>query len=116
MGESVELICQVKDVNVPISLSWTLEQADSSLGTIVTVYSDGSISWSGVQHRYQLKVERKKNEVLHYLLINGASHSEAGSYRCSVSVFLHEVYYKMPPSNQVAVIVENPGHSNFYIL
>lgn len=108
----VELICQVKDVNVPMSLSWILQRADSSLDTIVTVYSDGSISWSGIQRRYQLKVERKKNDIHHYLLINGASHTEAGSYQCSVSVFHNEVYHKMPPSNQVAVTVENPGHSN----
>lgn len=113
VGETVELICQVKDMNVPMSLSWTLQRADSSLDTIVTAYSNGSISWSGVQRRYQLKVESKRNEVLHYLLINGASHTEAGSYRCSVSVFQNEVYHKMPPSNPVAVIVEKPGHSNF---
>lgn len=116
VGEAVELICQVKEVNVPMSLSWTLQRADTSLDTIVTVYSDGSISWSGVQSRYQLKIESKRNEVLHYLLINGVSHAEAGSYQCSVSVFHNELYHKMPPSNQVAVTVENPGHSKFHIL
>lgn len=116
VGETVELICQVKDANVPMSLSWTLLRDDSSLDTIVTVYSNGSISWSGVQRRYQLKVESKQNEVLHYLIINGASHTEAGSYRCSVFVFQNEVYHRMPPSNQVAVTVDNPGPSNFDIL
>lgn len=105
----MELICQVKDVNVPMSLTWTLQRADSSLDTIVTVYADGSISWSELQRRYQLKVVSKKTEVSHYLLINGASHMEAGSYRCSVSVFHNEVYHKIPPSNPVAVIVKKPG-------
>lgn len=109
----MELICQVKEANVPMSLSWTLQRADSSLDTIVTVYSNGPISWSGVQRRYQLKVESKRNEVVHYLIINGASQTEAGSYRCSVSVFHNEVYHRMPPSNQVAVIVENPGPAIF---
>lgn len=111
VGEDASLICQVKEMNVPMVLTWTLQRSDSPLDTIVTVYADGSISWSGVQRRYQLKVESKRNEVLHYLIINGASRAEAGSYRCSVSVFQDGVYRKLLESNQLAVNVENPGNS-----
>lgn len=100
-------------MNVPMVVTWTLQRVDSPLDTIVTVYGDGSISWSGVQRRYQLKVESKRNEVLHYLLINGASHMEAGSYSCSVSVFQDGVYRKLLQSNQLAVNVENPGNSKW---
>uniref|UniRef100_A0A674PLU8 Ig-like domain-containing protein n=1 Tax=Takifugu rubripes TaxID=31033 RepID=A0A674PLU8_TAKRU len=108
VGEDATLICQVKEMNVPMVLTWTLQRVDFPLDTIVTVYADGSISWSGVQRRYQLKVESKRNEVLHYLLINGASHAEAGSYRCSVSVFQDGVYRRLLQSNQLAINVENP--------
>lgn len=96
-----------------MALTWTLQRPDSPQDTVVTVYSDGSISWSGVQHRYQLKVENKGNKVLHHLLVNGASHSEAGSYRCIVSVVKDGVYHRLPSSNQVAVIVVNPGNPKF---
>eukprot|EP00066_Takifugu_rubripes_P018037 XP_011607303.1 PREDICTED: immunoglobulin superfamily member 2-like [Takifugu rubripes] len=111
VGEDATLICQVKEMNVPMVLTWTLQRVDFPLDTIVTVYADGSISWSGVQRRYQLKVESKRNEVLHYLLINGASHAEAGSYRCSVSVFQDGVYRRLLQSNQLAINVENPVSS-----
>lgn len=109
MGDAVELICQVKELNAPMALTWTLQRDGSPLDAIVTAYSDGSISWSGAQRRYQLKVERKGADVLHYLLVNGASRAEAGSYRCSASVFRDGVYRKLPQSNQVAVTVERPG-------
>uniref|UniRef100_A0A674MGH2 Ig-like domain-containing protein n=1 Tax=Takifugu rubripes TaxID=31033 RepID=A0A674MGH2_TAKRU len=85
------------------SCIFDVSRVDFPLDTIVTVYADGSISWSGVQRRYQLKVESKRNEVLHYLLINGASHAEAGSYRCSVSVFQDGVYRRLLQSNQLAI-------------
>lgn len=98
---------------MPMVLTWTLQRVDSPTDTILTVYTDGSISWSGVQRRYQLKVENKRNELLHYLLINGASHAEAGSYRCSVSVFQDGVYLKLLQSNQLAVTVANPGNSKW---
>lgn len=109
VGENVELICRVRGLNVPITLTWSLQRDASTLDNILTLYSDGSISWSGDQHRYQLKVENKRKEVIHYLLINGASHREAGRYQCSVSVFLENVHKKLPPSNQLAVNVQNPG-------
>lgn len=113
VGEAVELICQVEKLNMAMALTWTLQRPNSPQDTVVTVYSDGSISWSGVQHRYQLKVENKGNKVLHHLLVNGASPSEAGSYRCSVSVVKDGVYHRLPSSNQVAVIVANPGNPKF---
>lgn len=109
VGENVELICQVKGLNVPMSLTWSLQRDASSIDNILTLYSDGSISWSGDQHRYQLKVQNKGSKVIHYLLINGASHREAGRYQCSVSLFMDNVHKKLPPSNQLAVHVQNPG-------
>lgn len=109
VGENVELICRVGGLNVPITLTWSLQRDASTLDNILTLYSDGSISWSGDQHRYQLKVENNGNVFTHYLLINGASHREAGRYQCSVSVFLENVHKKLPPSNQLAVSVQNPG-------
>ncbi|XP_044073443.1 immunoglobulin superfamily member 3-like isoform X2 [Siniperca chuatsi] len=108
VGENVELMCRVRGPHVPITLTWSLQRYASTLDNILTLYSDGAISWSGDQHRYQLKVENRQNEVVHYLLINGASHSEAGSYQCSVSVFLENVHKKLPPSNQLAVNVQKP--------
>lgn len=109
VGENVELMCRVRGLNVPVTLTWSLQRDASTIDNILTLYSDGSISWSGDQHRYQLKVESKQKEVIHYLLINGASHREAGRYQCSVSVFLENVHKKLPPSNQLAVNVQNPG-------
>lgn len=109
VGDNVELMCRVRGPHVPITLTWSLRRDASTLDNILTVYSDGGISWSGDQHRYQLKVENKQNEVVHYLLISGASRREAGNYQCSVSVFLENVHKKLPPSNQLAVMVQNPG-------
>uniref|UniRef100_G3NI48 Ig-like domain-containing protein n=1 Tax=Gasterosteus aculeatus aculeatus TaxID=481459 RepID=G3NI48_GASAC len=75
---------------------------------ILTLYANGSISWSVNQQRYQLKVENKVTEVIYYLLINGASHEEAGNYTCLVSVFLEEIHRKLPASNHLGVEVQNP--------
>nr|XP_046260656.1 immunoglobulin superfamily member 3-like [Scatophagus argus] len=108
VGENVELMCRVRGAHVPITVTWSLQRDASTLDNILTLYSDGSISWSGDQHRYQLKVENKGKEVIHYLLINGASHRERGTYQCSVSVFLENVHKKLPPSNLLAVNVQNP--------
>lgn len=116
VGDSVELICKVTASNVPMALTWTVQRDDASLDTIMTVYPDGSIKWSGAQRRYQLEVENKRDKVFHYLLINGASHAEAGSYRCSVSVLQDNIYHKLTPSNQVAVIVASPGNSRLGII
>ncbi|XP_076603517.1 immunoglobulin superfamily member 2-like [Chaetodon auriga] len=108
VGENVELICQVRGSHLPITLTWSLQRDASTLDNILTLYSDGSISWSGDQHRYQLKVKSSEREVSHYLLINGASEREAGSYQCSVSVFLENAHKKLPPSYQLAVNVQKP--------
>lgn len=108
VGENVELMCRVKGPRVPVTLTWSVQRA-GSVDTILTLYHDGSISWSGEQQGYQVRVENKEKEVVHYLLINGASHREAGSYQCSASVFLEKIYKKLPPSNSVAVVVQNPG-------
>ncbi|XP_010747991.3 immunoglobulin superfamily member 3 isoform X2 [Larimichthys crocea] len=109
LGESVELMCRVKGPRVPITLTWSLQRDSSSNpDTILTLYSNGGISWFGDESTYQLRVENKNNEVVHYLLINGASQRESGSYQCSVSVFRENVYKKLPPSNQLALSVQNP--------
>uniref|UniRef100_A0A8C9WXH9 Immunoglobulin superfamily, member 3-like n=1 Tax=Sander lucioperca TaxID=283035 RepID=A0A8C9WXH9_SANLU len=108
VGANVQLMCRIKGPRMPITLTWSLQRDPSTLDNILTLYSDGAISWSGDQQRYQLKVENKQNEVIHFLLINGASHREAGSYQCRVSVFLENVHKKLPPSNQLAVLVRNP--------
>lgn len=109
VGQNVELMCRVKGPRMPITLTWSLQRDASTLDNILTLYSDGAISWSGDQHRYQLKVENRQKEVVHYLLISGVSHREAGRYRCSVSVFLENVNKKLPSSNPLAVLVQNPG-------
>ena len=93
---------------MPITLTWSLQRDALTIDTILTL-SNSVISWSGEQHRYQLKVESGTNEVIHYLLINGASQSEAGTYQCAVSVFLGNAYKRLPPSNHLAVMVQNPG-------
>ncbi|XP_028250142.1 immunoglobulin superfamily member 3-like isoform X2 [Parambassis ranga] len=108
VGENVELMCRVKGPRVPVTLTWSLLRSASTLDNILTVYHDGSISWSGDQHHYQVKVENKESEVVHYLQIIGASHREAGTYQCMVSVFLDNVLKKLPSSNQLAVMVQNP--------
>uniref|UniRef100_A0A8C4ITR9 Ig-like domain-containing protein n=1 Tax=Dicentrarchus labrax TaxID=13489 RepID=A0A8C4ITR9_DICLA len=108
VGGNLELMCRVKGPRVPITVTWSLQRG-SSPDNVLTMYSDGTISWSGDQRRYQLKVDSTQNQVVYYLLINGASHSEAGSYLCSVSAILENAYKRLPPSNQVAVNVLNPG-------
>uniref|UniRef100_A0A7N6BYE0 Ig-like domain-containing protein n=1 Tax=Anabas testudineus TaxID=64144 RepID=A0A7N6BYE0_ANATE len=91
IGENVELMCQVRGPQMPVTVTWSLQRDATTLDNILTMYYDGSISWSGDQRRYQLKVENQKMQVMHYLLINGATLREAGSYQCSVSVFLHNI-------------------------
>lgn len=102
-------MCQVRGPQMPVTVTWSLQRDATTLDNILTMYYDGSISWSGDQRRYQLKVENQKMQVMHYLLINGATLREAGSYQCSVSVFLHNVHKKLPPSNLLAVVVQRPG-------
>ena len=109
VGETVELICQIKGLNVPATLTWSLQRDASTLDNILTLYYDGSISWSGEQHRYQLRARIKGHQANYYLIINGVSHREAGRYQCDVSVFLNNVHKKLPPSNLLAVKVQNPG-------
>ncbi|KAM7407335.1 hypothetical protein PAMA_003181 [Pampus argenteus] len=108
VGENVELMCRVRGSPLPITLIWSVRRDASTLDNILTLYSNGAISWSGDQHSYQMKVESKPNDVIYYLLINGASHREAGNYQCSVSVFLENAYKKLSSSNQLAVKVQNP--------
>lgn len=110
VGENVELMCLVRGLNVPATLTWSRQHNASTTETILTQYSNGSINWSGEQHHYQLKVQKtNEKEVINYLIINRATHREAGLYQCHVSVFLENVHKKLPPSNQLGVTVMNPG-------
>uniref|UniRef100_A0A665TZB0 Zgc:91849 n=1 Tax=Echeneis naucrates TaxID=173247 RepID=A0A665TZB0_ECHNA len=107
VGGDVELICRVRGPRMPITVTWSF-QRDAAIDTILTLYHDGKISWSGDQQGYQTKVQTSEKEIYHHLLINGASQREAGSYQCRVSVFLENRHKKLPPSNSLAVMVLNP--------
>ncbi|XP_049584942.1 immunoglobulin superfamily member 2 [Syngnathus scovelli] len=110
VGDNVELMCRVKGPpRLTTTLSWSVQRNTSTLDNILSVYYDGTISWSGEQQRYHLKVDNKPSERIYYLLINGASHREAGSYQCRVSVFQKNVFKKLPPSNLLTVKVHNPA-------
>uniref|UniRef100_A0A3Q2QWA7 Immunoglobulin superfamily member 2 n=1 Tax=Fundulus heteroclitus TaxID=8078 RepID=A0A3Q2QWA7_FUNHE len=110
VGENAHLMCKVTSPRVPMTLTWSVQKEDSNINTIVVLYSNGSISWSGDQHRYQVEVNSQENtlDVMHSLKILSASHREAGTYQCRVSVFLGKVHKKIPPSNQLKVMVNNP--------
>uniref|UniRef100_A0A3Q2YLJ9 Immunoglobulin superfamily member 3-like n=1 Tax=Hippocampus comes TaxID=109280 RepID=A0A3Q2YLJ9_HIPCM len=108
VGDNVELMCRVKGPHLAITLSWSLQRGTSTLDNILTMYYDGAVSWSGKQQRYHLKVDNRPSERIYYLLINGASHREAGSYQCRVSVFQKNVHKKLSPSNLLMVVVQNP--------
>lgn len=108
VGQDSELLCRVQGLRVPVILSWSVMK-NSSRNTIVTLSSDGSISWSGDQHHYQVSVEKQQNAVVYFLKIIGASHREAGLYQCIVSVFLENKYQELQHSYFLMVNVQNPG-------
>ncbi|XP_022059441.2 immunoglobulin superfamily member 3-like [Acanthochromis polyacanthus] len=109
VGENVELMCRVSGPRVPITLTWSLQRDASNVDNILTLYSDGTISWFGNQNRYQVKVHNgQTNSVIHFLQIIGASHREAGSYRCMVSQFVENVHKKLSTSYPLAVMVQSP--------
>ncbi|CAJ1079509.1 immunoglobulin superfamily member 2-like [Xyrichtys novacula] len=105
IGENVDLMCRVRNKNVPVTVTWTV-QREAIVDNILTVYSDGTISWSGGQSGYQLKVQKSENGDIHYLSINGASKLEAGRYQCIVSQDSHK---RPTESNWLAVEVETPA-------
>ncbi|XP_028993333.1 immunoglobulin superfamily member 2-like [Betta splendens] len=108
LGENVELMCRVTGPRMPVTVTWSLQRDGTTPDNILTLYFDGSISWFGSHQRYQLRVENQKSQVVHYLLITGATYREAGAYQCSVSVFLQNAHRKLPPSNLLAVVVQKP--------
>uniref|UniRef100_A0A3Q1FY57 Immunoglobulin superfamily, member 3-like n=1 Tax=Acanthochromis polyacanthus TaxID=80966 RepID=A0A3Q1FY57_9TELE len=113
VGENVELMCRVSGPRVPITLTWSLQRDASNVDNILTLYSDGTISWFGNQNRYQVKVHNgQTNSVIHFLQIIGASHREAGSYRCMVSQFVENVHKKLSTSYPLAVMVQSPGNAD----
>lgn len=108
VGDRVELVCRVRGLNLPGTLSWTLQREGSSLDSILTMYSDGAISWAGEQHSYQLRVQKNSYGHYYYLVVNGVSHREAGRYQCHVGVPLKNGPKKLE-SNSLAVVVREPG-------
>uniref|UniRef100_A0A665TZN3 Zgc:91849 n=1 Tax=Echeneis naucrates TaxID=173247 RepID=A0A665TZN3_ECHNA len=55
-----------------------------TIDTILTLYHDGKISWSGDQQGYQTKVQTSEKEIYHHLLINGASQREGPSFELTI--------------------------------
>ncbi|KAM4558382.1 immunoglobulin superfamily member 3-like isoform 2-T2 [Odontesthes bonariensis] len=108
VGDPVVLMCQVKGPHMPLTLTWSL-QRDSTIDNIVMLYFDGTISWNGNTHHYQVRVEKRDNVVVHYLQIVRASQREKGIYQCSVTAFLENVHKKLSPSNLLNVMVRNPA-------
>lgn len=108
VGQEVELICRVRGLSLPRTLSWSLRRDSQNPDSILTLYSDGTISWFGDQHRYQLKINKNGNEFWYHLISNSVSEKEAGNYQCSVSVFLENAPRKLRPSNELAVSVKSP--------
>ena len=108
VGDTVVLMCQIKGPHMPLTLTWSL-QRDSTIDNIVSLYYDGTISWDGNKHHYQVRVEKRDNTVVHYLQIVRASQREKGIYQCSVTAFLENVHKRLSPSNLLNVIVRNPG-------
>lgn len=116
-GQEVELICRVKRLTLPRTLTWSVRHDSPTPDSILTLYSSGAISWFGEkQQRYQLKIEEKnpqQNEMWYRLIVTSASKSEAGKYQCSVSVVLENAPRKLKPSNELAVSVERPSNVSF---
>uniref|UniRef100_A0A3B4G2V2 Zgc:91849 n=1 Tax=Pundamilia nyererei TaxID=303518 RepID=A0A3B4G2V2_9CICH len=109
VGEKLELMCRVKGPHMPVTVTWSVQREAKTPDTILTLSPDGTISWSADQNHYQLRVESRKTEVMYYLLVIGTSHREGGSYQCNVSVLLKNVHKELEASNQLSVIVINPG-------
>uniref|UniRef100_A0A668SJK5 Ig-like domain-containing protein n=1 Tax=Oreochromis aureus TaxID=47969 RepID=A0A668SJK5_OREAU len=108
VGEKLELMCRVRGPHMPVTVTWSVQREAKTPDTILTLSPDGTISWSGDQNHYQLRVESRKTEVIYYLLVIGTSHREGGNYQCNVSVLLKNVHKELKASNQLAVIVNNP--------
>uniref|UniRef100_A0A3P8NUS5 Ig-like domain-containing protein n=1 Tax=Astatotilapia calliptera TaxID=8154 RepID=A0A3P8NUS5_ASTCA len=113
VGEKLELMCRVKGPHMPVTVTWSVQREAKTPDTILTLSPDGTISWSADQNHYQLRVESRKTEVMYYLLVIGTSHREGGSYQCNVSVLLKNVHKELKASNQLSVIVNNPGTASF---
>ncbi|KAJ3592275.1 hypothetical protein NHX12_007403 [Muraenolepis orangiensis] len=112
VGDQVELICRLRGPEVlPPTLRWTLRRNGSaSPDTVLTLSPGGAVAWQGGwQRRYQLSVERlQEGEILHKLMIAGASTWEEGRYGCEASVFLDGRHKKVASSNELAVKVTIP--------
>uniref|UniRef100_A0A3B4A560 Ig-like domain-containing protein n=1 Tax=Periophthalmus magnuspinnatus TaxID=409849 RepID=A0A3B4A560_9GOBI len=105
----VELICRIKRLKLPRTLIWSVRRGSTTPDSILTLYSNGAISWSGDQQQYQLKIENKnqQDEMWYHLIISSASKKDAGNYKCSVSVVLDKAPRKLH-SSELAVSVDSP--------
>uniref|UniRef100_A0A668SJF3 Ig-like domain-containing protein n=1 Tax=Oreochromis aureus TaxID=47969 RepID=A0A668SJF3_OREAU len=103
VGEKLELMCRVRGPHMPVTVTWSVQREAKTPDTILTLSPDGTISWSGDQNHYQLRVESRKTEVIYYLLVIGTSHREGGNYQCNVSVLLKNVHKELKASNQLDV-------------
>ncbi|KAM4731058.1 immunoglobulin superfamily member 2-like [Anableps anableps] len=108
VGNDVHLMCKVSSLRIPTTVTWSQQTEDYNLNTILVLYSNGSISWSGDQHRYQVAVDNRGDTVMHYLKVLRASRREAGTYQCIVSVFMHNIHKRLAESYPVKVMVQNP--------
>ncbi|XP_055086388.1 immunoglobulin superfamily member 3-like [Periophthalmus magnuspinnatus] len=108
-GQKVELICRIKRLKLPRTLIWSVRRGSTTPDSILTLYSNGAISWSGDQQQYQLKIENKnqQDEMWYHLIISSASKKDAGNYKCSVSVVLDKAPRKLH-SSELAVSVDSP--------
>ncbi|XP_020787515.2 LOW QUALITY PROTEIN: immunoglobulin superfamily member 3-like [Boleophthalmus pectinirostris] len=109
-GDKVELICRVRRLKLPRTLTWSVRRGSPTPDNILTLYSNGAISWFGDQHRYQLEIVNKnqQDEMWYHLIISSASKKDAGSYKCSASVVLDKAPKKLS-SSELAVNVVRPA-------
>ncbi|KAK7939234.1 hypothetical protein WMY93_002560 [Mugilogobius chulae] len=108
-GQEVPLMCRVRELNLPRNLTWSVRRNSTMPDNILTLYSNGAISWFGDHQQYQLKIDNTmhKNEMMYYLFINSASKQDTGKYQCSVSVIVDRAPRTLV-SSELAVSVKSP--------
>lgn len=110
VGDSADLVCQVKGPHHPITVTWSLRRdGASSVDTLLTVAHNNDIRWSGDQSNYQLRSTRVSETVVQHLLrIDRASFRQAGQYQCVISALMQKSQWKKLESNLLGVKVIRP--------